>query len=127
MKNSVPPNIQSSYCQSDVICCAGKNTSAIPSEVVRNPLRPAMNIVARPYWPLGVGSVTANFTSAPNAYTNGTNCSTTASESSFWNVSCTPAPAKFRTTNTADTIPCVINAAYGVAYRGWMLPSQLGM
>src|ERR1700756_1642364 len=63
-KNSVPPTIHNSYDQSEVICCAGKNTSAIPRIVVRNPLRPATNMVVLLYWPFGVDSVTANFTSA---------------------------------------------------------------
>ena len=46
MKNSVPPNIQTSYQNSDEICCAGKNTRAMPRIVVRNPLDPARNIVS---------------------------------------------------------------------------------
>ena len=46
MKNSVPPNIHISYDHSELICCAGKNTSTIPSVVVTSPLMPAsINVV----------------------------------------------------------------------------------
>src|ERR1700730_2720503 len=65
-KKSVPPNIHNSYDHRDVICCAGKNTSAIPRIVVSRPLAPVRNSVKRPCWPRGADSVAANFTSAPN-------------------------------------------------------------
>jgi len=51
-KNSVPPEhppIRKT--KSEVICWAGKNTSVIPRIVVRSPLAPAKNNVARPYCP----------------------------------------------------------------------------
>src|ERR1700758_1955845 len=48
MKNNVPPNIHTSYESRDVICCAGKNTSAIPRNVVTNPQAPETSSVVLP-------------------------------------------------------------------------------
>src|SRR5215813_15166372 len=60
-------------------------------------------------------------------YKNGISCSTTASESSRWNDSCTPLLTKFIMTSTSDTAACTISAAYGVLYCGCTRPSHAGM
>src|SRR5882672_5388387 len=60
-------------------------------------------------------------------YKNGISCSTTASESSRWNDSCTPEFQKFISTSASDTVACTINAAYGVRYFGCTRPSHAGM
>src|SRR2546427_14133 len=83
MKNNVPPAIQTSYEYKDVICCAGKKASAMPIEVVINPLAPAAIRVALLYRPFAKEAPAAIFRSAPNMKRKGINCSTTASERSF--------------------------------------------
>src|SRR6266403_2216864 len=66
MKKSVPPTIQTSYEYKEVICWAGKKASAMPIEVVSNPLAPAAIRVALLYRPFAKESPAAIFRSAPN-------------------------------------------------------------
>ena len=65
MANTVMPIIQASYQKTDVICCAGKKTNAMPADVVINPHRPAANNVPRPYRP-EASFIQPNFTNAAN-------------------------------------------------------------
>ena len=114
----------------------GKNTSAIPRIVVRNPLVPASNIVVRLYRPRGSRLSDRKFYERSKhideryklqnhrqrqeslkhlAGTAGLRYKRGSKPRTPINLSQNHQPKKFPNTKIADTIPCTINAAYGVA------------